>query len=171
MIVDDVSSPYVRHVQRSSRVDQTAARCYILVTQTRLLKTWLSSQIWGWPDLPHHCDSHMISVTFDWHNKCFWWSEDIYREHVLVYTNHSFMTCCGYAAFTSTTIFLKYGVNPARRVGTLHPENTFGAPLPIIKEKYPFVTSVIKGSTGKRIVSDILWWDVHGLQTKLFFLR
>ena len=92
MIVDDV--PHLTSVTLNATV-VSIKRQLVATYQSPLLKTWLSSQIWGWSDLPHHCDSHMISMTFDWHNKCFWWSGDIYREHVLAYTNHSFMTCCG----------------------------------------------------------------------------
>ena len=109
------------------------------------------------------------SMTFDWHKKWICWSEDIYREHVLAYLNHSFMTCSGYEAITSIPIYYKYGVNPLRRVWTLYPENPLGAPLLIINEKYPCMKSVINVITDKRIPSDILWWGVHGLQTTFFF--
>ena len=44
----------------------------------------------------------------------------------LLIPNHSFSTCGGLEAVTSTTIFLMRWINCLKRAGMLHPENSFG---------------------------------------------
>ena len=51
----------------------------------------------------------MISMKFDSHKKRLFGAKVSYREHALAYHNHSFMTCGGPEAFTSTTFCKKCG--------------------------------------------------------------
>ena len=53
-----------------------------------------------------------------------------YRECSCLHPT-STKTCGGHVALTSTTIFKKCGEKVAQMAGTLHHENSFGAPLPI----------------------------------------
>ena len=59
----------------------------------------------------------MISTKFDRHKKGFVGAKVFYREHALACPNHSLEICGGPEAFTSTTIFKKYGVKKLARDG------------------------------------------------------
>ena len=93
--------------------DKCNAKYLNFINQTLLSKIRKYPQNRGRTDLHQLCDSLMNFMKFYRHKRGLEGAKVFHREQALANLHHTFKTCGGLEAFTSTTISVKCGVKLA----------------------------------------------------------